>query len=189
MYSHDFQVGDKVCTLADPSFGRPIKILEGIVESKWTSPRGDEFAYDIRHANGIVYGNIPGIFVHDSLEALHDAITCNLESAVENADMSVSYYTRHLEAAKRDKARLQRMLQEWRQEVRKAATDKQSEEQHDRPPLLLSEDAIKEMDTWKGFGPHGPCPRCGSKYYNRANSKTDWWVCCDCGFSYKESDK
>ena len=102
-----------------------IKILEGVVESKWTSPRGDEFAYDIRHANGIVYGNIPGIFVYGSLEALHGAITCNLESAVENADMSVSYYTRHLEAAKRDKARLQRMLQEWRQEIRGCSPDAQ----------------------------------------------------------------
>ena len=129
MCNHDFQVGDRVCTLADPSFGRPIKILEGVVESKWTSPRGDEFAYDIRHANGIVYGNIPGIFVHDSLKALHGAITCNLESAVENADMSVSYYTRHLEAAKRDKARLQRMLQEWRQEVLGCNSDANSQKE------------------------------------------------------------
>lgn len=190
MANHDFQVGDKVWTVADPLFKHGvIKILEGVVESKWTSPRGDEFAYDIKHSNGIVYRNIPGIVVHDSMEDMRDAITHTLSIAVETADMSVSYYTRHLEDAKHDKERLQRMLQEWLQEGREAAIDKQSEEQHDRPPLMLSEDAIKEMDTWKGFGPHGPCPRCGSKYYNRANSKTDWWLCCDCGFSYKESPK
>lgn len=128
MYSHDFQVGDKVWTIADPRFQKDvIKILEGVVESKWTSTRGDEFTYDIRHANGIVYRDIPGIFVYDSLETLRDAITHDLENAADNADMSVSYYTRHLEDAKHDKERLQRLLQEWRQEIRGCSPDAQKE--------------------------------------------------------------
>lgn len=186
MYIHDFQKGDNVCTLADPSFERPLKVLEGTVVGKWTSPRGDEHTYDIRHGNGIVYSNIPGIFVYASLADLYDATTHDLEIAVESAYREIRQRSEQLAKAEHDKERLLQMVLECRRLLQEHAADKQ---QDDKPPLLLSEDAIREMDTWKGFGPRGPCPRCGSKYYNRANSQTAWWVCCDCGFSYKESDK
>ena len=128
MPNHDFQVGDRVYTLADPLFKRPIKILEGVVESKWTSPRGDEFAYDIKHSNGIVYSNIPGIFVYASMKDLHEAVTHTLAIAVEEASMSVKYYTEHLEKAKRDKEHLLQMVQEWQHFMEESSADKQPKE-------------------------------------------------------------
>lgn len=126
MYSHDFQVGDKVWTVADPHFQKDvIKILEGVVESKWTSPRGDEFTYDIRHVNGIVYRNVFGINVYGSLEDLHDAVTHDLENAVENAYREIHQRSVQLTKAEHDKERLLQMLLEWRQEVGGCSSDKQ----------------------------------------------------------------
>lgn len=133
MCNHDFQVGDKVWTVADPHFQKDvIKILEGVVESKWSSPRGDEFAYDIRHANGIVYRNIFGINVYGSLEDLHDAVTHDLENAVEDAYKEIHRCSERLAKAECDKERLLQMLLEWRQEVRGTVTDAQSTKEIDK---------------------------------------------------------
>ena len=114
MCNHDFQIGQRVYTTNDPHFQtNDIRILEGVVEGKWTSPRGDEFTYDIRQDNGTLYRNVFGINVYGSGKELHDAVMHNLEGAIEDADRWLRYYANHLELAKNDKERLQELQYEW----------------------------------------------------------------------------
>ena len=83
MPNHNFQIGQRVYTTDDPHFQtNAIRIIEGVVEGKWTSPRGDEFTYDIRHDNGTLYRSVSGISVYGSGKELHDAVMRNLEGAI-----------------------------------------------------------------------------------------------------------
>lgn len=170
-----FAINQHVWFLVGPmSDDEDPEYLEGDITKRYTDDEWHDSPvnmYEIQSGGDIYERDEEDLYA--SFEELDKAVTEDLQYWVDHARQRVKEIKEELAKARADREAAKKRLARWK----------------DRPPLMLSEDAIKEMDTWKGFGPHGPCPRCGSKYYNRANSKTDWWLCCDCGFSYKEPAK
>ena len=126
MPNHDFPIGQKVFLLNDPTFRRgDIRILTGKISNKSTSPRGDEFSYNIMLDDGGLHLGVPGIFVYDSLDELQAVITKGIEDAVDDADREVNRLFKELEKAQKIQKHLRILHHEWLQEVREHAADAQ----------------------------------------------------------------